>query len=122
MALASPFGSLKEIGRTALDILHTRFELLVTEFSEEQSRLAELLLLAAVASSCLFLAAALVAAFVVASLWDTPYRLIAAGALVAVLLGGAAACSVTFLRRAHARPRPFSTSLGELGADLERLQ
>jgi uncharacterized membrane protein YqjE len=39
--------SLKALGRTALDILHTRLELLVTAIAEEQGRLAELLVYAA---------------------------------------------------------------------------
>lgn len=122
LATTSPLESLKALGRTALEILHTRFELLVTELSEEQSRLSELLLLAAVAFSCLLLAVAIVAGFVVASLWDTPYRLLAAGALVAVLLGGGVACGIAFFRKAGARPRPFSASLEELGDDLVRLK
>jgi uncharacterized membrane protein YqjE len=37
-----PFAALKALGRTALDILHTRLALLITEIAEEQSRLAEL--------------------------------------------------------------------------------
>lgn len=119
---AGPFESLKELGRTALDILQTRFDLLVTEISEEQGRLAELLLYAALALFCLFLAAVIVAGFVIASLWDTPWRLLATGVMFAGLVGGGVACSIAFFRKAGARPRPFSTSLDELGADLERLQ
>lgn len=114
--------SLKELAQNALEVLHTRFELLVTEIAEEQSRLAELLLHAVLALVCLFLAAVLLAALLVASLWDTPYRLPAIGASAAVLLAAGAAGAITFVRKAKAKPRLFSTSLGELGADLARLK
>jgi uncharacterized membrane protein YqjE len=119
---AGAFESLKELGRTAIDILHTRLDLLVTEITEEQSRLAELLLYAAGALLCLFLAVVIGAVFVVASLWDTPYRLAATGAIAAVLIVSGAACAILFLKKAKAKPRLFSTSLDELGADLERLR
>jgi uncharacterized membrane protein YqjE len=119
---AGPFESLKELGRTAVDILHTRLDLLVTEIAEEQSRLAELLLYAAVALLCLFLAVVIGAVFIVASLWDTPYRLLATGVMAAVLVAAGAACAIIFVKKAKAKPRLFSTSLDELGADLERLR
>ena len=119
---AGPLESLKELGRTAIDVLHTRFDLLVTEIAEEQNRLAELLLYGALALLCLFLAVVALALFVLASLWDTPYRLPAIGAVAAVLVVAGAACTVTFVKKARAKPRLFSTSLEELGVDLERLQ
>ena len=119
---AGPFESLKDLGRTAVDILHTRFDLLVTEIHEEQSRVAELLLYAAVAILCIFLALVIVAVFVVASLWDTPYRTLATGLIAAALAIAGIVCAVTFFRKAKARPRLFSSSLDELGADLERLR
>ncbi len=119
---AGPFESLKELGRTAVDILHTRFDLLVTEIHEEQGRMAELLLYAALAILSLFLAVVLLAVFIVASLWETEYRLLATGLIAAGLALVGAACAVTFKRKAKAKPRLFSSSLDELGADLERLR
>ena len=59
-APGGPFGPLKELGRTAVNILHTRFDLLVTEIEEEQNRLAELLLYAALALFFLFVTIILV--------------------------------------------------------------
>jgi uncharacterized membrane protein YqjE len=119
---AGPFDALKGLGRTAVDILHTRFDLLVTEIAEEQSRLAELFLYAAAALLCLLLAAIVVAVLVLASLWDTPYRLLATGLMAGLLAAAGAACAVIFARKARAKPRLFSASLDELGADLERLR
>ena len=117
-----PFESLKELGRTAVDILHTRFDLLVTEIHEEQGRLAELLLYAAIAILSLFLAVVIVAVFIVASLWDTEYRVLATGLIAAVLIIGGMACALTCIRKAKAKPRLFSASLDELGSDLDRLR
>ena len=117
-----PFESLKELGRTAVDILHTRFDLLVTEIHEEQSRIAELLLYAAIAILCLFLAVVIVAVFIVASLWDTPYRTLATGLIAALLVIVGAGCMAACVHKAKARPRLFSASVEELGADLERLR
>jgi uncharacterized membrane protein YqjE len=119
---AGPFESLKELARTALDIVHTRFDLLVTEIHEEQGRVAELLLYAALALLCIIFAIVLVAVFVVASLWDTEYRLLATGSIAAALAIAGIACAVVFARKARAKPRLFSSSLVELGADLERLR
>jgi len=119
---AGPFASLKELGRTAVDILHTRFDLLVTEIAEEQSRLAELLLFAAIAILCLFLAVVIVAVFVVASLWDTPYRVIATGGIAAVLALSGIGFGIAVIKKAKAKPKLFSSSLDELGADLDRLK
>lgn len=119
---AGPYDSLKALGRTAVDIVHTRFELLVTEIAEEQNRLAELLLYATLALMCVFLALVIVAVFVVASLWETPYRMLATGVVSVLLIASALAFATVFARKARAKPRLFSTSLGELGADLERLR
>lgn len=119
---AGPFASLKTLGRTVVDILHTRFDLLVAEISEEQRRLAELLLYGVVALLCLFLALVTMAVFAVAALWDTPYRLLSTGIFASLLLVAGVVCTFIFLGKAKARPRLFSASLDELGADLERLK
>jgi uncharacterized membrane protein YqjE len=116
------FESLKELGHTAVDILHTRFDLLVTEIAEEQVRLAELLLFAALSLLSLFLAVVIIAVFVVATLWETEYRVLATGLIAAALLASGIGCGVACLRKAKAKPKLFSASVDELGADLERLK
>jgi len=121
-ASAGPFESLKALARTAVDILHTRFDLLVTEIHEEQSRVAELLLYAAIAILSIFLAIVVIAVFIVASLWDTPYRTLATGLVAAALAIVGIVCAITFVRKAKVRPKLFSSSLDELGADLDRLR
>ena len=69
------FESLKTLGRTAVEALHTRLDLLSTELKEEQARITELLVIAVLALLCLFLAIVFAAFFVVVAVWDTPYRL-----------------------------------------------
>lgn len=119
---AGPFETLKDLGRTAVDIIHTRFDLLVTEIAEEQTRIAELVLYAAIAILCLFLSVVIVAVFIVATLWDTEYRVLATGLIAAILLATGAGCGIACVRKAKEKPRLFSASLDELGADLERLK
>ena len=114
--------SLKALGRTALEILHTRLALLVTEIAEEQGRLAELLVYAALTLLCLGFAVVMLAMLLVVSLWDTPYRLLAAGAVAAVFAAAGVASAVALVRKTRAKPRLFGASLEELDTDLDRLQ
>ena len=114
--------SLKALGRTALEILHTRLALLVTEIAEEQGRLAELLVYAALTLLCLAFAVVMLASLLVISLWDTPYRLLAAGAVAAVFAAAGVASAVALVRKTRAKPRLFGASLEELDTDLDRLQ
>lgn len=115
------FASLKALGRTALDILQTRLALLVTEIAEEQGRLAELFVYAAAALLCLVVAVVMLAVLLMAALWDTPYRLLAAGVVAAVFAAAGVASATALVRKSRAKPRLFDASLEELGADLERL-
>lgn len=117
-----PFESLKALGRTAVDILQTRAALLVTEIAEEQGRLAQLLVYAATTLLCLVVAVVMLAVLVMATLWDTPYRLLAAGVVAAVFAAAGVASAIALVRKSRAKPRLFDASLEELGADLERLK
>jgi uncharacterized membrane protein YqjE len=116
------FDSLKALGRTAVEALHTRLDLLSTELKEEQARITELLVIAVLALLCVFLAIVFAAFFVVVAVWDTPYRLWVIALLAAVLVGAAAALWKYFRREITARPRPFQATLEELNADIERLR
>jgi uncharacterized membrane protein YqjE len=116
------FDSLKALGRTAVEALHTRLDLLSTELKEEQARITELLVIAFLSLLCLFLAIVFAAFFVVVAVWDTPYRLWVTAGLAAVLAGAAAALWQQFRRGITSRPRPFHATLEELSGDLERLR
>jgi uncharacterized membrane protein YqjE len=116
------FDSLKSLGRTAVEALHTRLDLLSTELKEEQARITELLVIAVLAVLCLFLAIVFAAFFVVVAVWDTPYRLLATGLLAVALAGAAWALWASFRREMTSRPRPFKATLEELSADIERMR
>lgn len=116
------FDSLKTLGRTAVEALHTRLDLLSTELKEEQARITELLVIAVLALLCVFLAIVFAAFFVVVAVWDTPYRLWVIALLAAVLIGAGAALWKHFRREITARPRPFHATLEELSGDIERLR
>ena len=116
------FESVKALGRSAVEALHTRLDLLSTELKEEQARITELLLIAVLALLCVFLAIVFAAFFVVAFFWDTPYRLWVIALIAVALAGGAAALWGDFRRKITARPRPFHATLEELRADIEHLR
>jgi uncharacterized membrane protein YqjE len=114
--------SLKGLARSAIEILHTRLDLLVTEIAEEQARLLELALLAALALLAFFLAIIFVAFLIVAAFWDTPYRLWAPG-LIAVALVAVGAWLWRVLRnKARATGKAFAATLQELTSDIEHLR
>lgn len=116
------FDSVKQLGRTAVEALHTRLDLLSAELKEEQHRITELLVVAALSLLCVFLAIVFAAFFVVVAVWDTPYRLWVTG-LLALGLGAAAFFLWrNFRRRMTERPRPFKATLEELSADIEHLR
>jgi len=114
--------SLKGIARTSVEIVHSRLELLVTELSEEQSRLIELALVAALALLAVFLGIVFAAFLVVAAFWDTPYRLWAPGIIAVVLIAAAAVLWTVFVKKAKAKGKAFAATLHELATDIEHLR
>jgi uncharacterized membrane protein YqjE len=114
--------SLKGIARSSVEIVHSRLELLVTELSEEQSRLIELALIAALALLAVFLGVVFAAFLVVAAFWDTPYRLWATGLIAGALIVIGAALWMVFRNRAKAKGKAFAATLHELTTDIEHLR
>jgi uncharacterized membrane protein YqjE len=111
--------SLRGLAATALDVLKTRFELLVNEFEEERVRILELLVWG-VAAFVFFVFSLLLFTFALIVLfWDT-HRL-----LVTVLLGVAylvvAVVLFTVARARAQRPKVFKASLEELAKDRDTL-
>lgn len=103
-----------------LDILHTRIEIITTEFEEERERIRELVLYGFLA---LFFAAfglLLLTLFVIVLFWDT-HRVYAVGGFALLYLGLGALAAATLRRRLKTRPRLFATTLAELAKDRERL-
>jgi uncharacterized membrane protein YqjE len=114
-------GSLRRLGASLLEIVHTRFELLVTELEEERAHIARALWLAAIGAVCLAASVILLVAFVVVLFWDS-YRLQAIFAL-ALSFGVAGILTLLALRNLVAeRKRLFAQSLAELRTDRDRLE
>ena len=111
--------SLRNLGATALGVLKTRAELLVTEIEEERLRILELLVWGVAAALFFVFGVVMLSLAVVVAFWDT-HRLLAA-----VILGAAyiVIAVVLFLiaRSRVQRPRLFSASLEELVKDRDRL-
>jgi len=118
---AGIFGSVRQLGATVVGLLHTRIEIVSTEFEEERERLRLGLLLAIVAGFSLGGGTLLADIILVVLFWDT-HRLVAIGVLSLVFLGVGTGCVLAIVRNARTRPRLFATTLGELAKDAERLR
>jgi uncharacterized membrane protein YqjE len=114
--------SVRELGRTVLDMLHTRLELLTVELGQERDRLAELLLYGALLVLLVLLTLVLGAMLMVALFWDTPQRLPVIATMAALPAIAALACAGALVHQLRSRPRPFDASLLALGADLAALK
>jgi uncharacterized membrane protein YqjE len=124
MSDARAFGtgaSVRALGRTLVDILRTRLELLAVEGAQMQNRLGRLALLAGLGLLSLLMCVVLVAGLAVAFWWDTPYRLAAIAALALLFAVGAAGCAVAVVRAMRAAPRPLDATLRCLAADIQAL-
>jgi uncharacterized membrane protein YqjE len=120
MSAAGLMQSLRGLADTALAILATRAELLVSEIEEERLRILRLLLWGALALlffgfGLLMLTFALVVLF-----WDT-HRLLVVVVTGVIYLAIAVGCAVCAGRGAR-RPRLFDASLRELAKDRDALR
>ena len=114
--------SLKRLARTGIEILHTRLDLLITEIAEEQARLVELAVMAALASLVFLLAIVFAAFLVVAAFWDTPYRVWAPGLIAVVLVAVGFGLWRALRNKARATGKAFTATLQELASDIEHLR
>jgi uncharacterized membrane protein YqjE len=112
--------SLRSLVATAVDVLRTRLALLATEVEEESLRLARLLFLGLIALLLLTLGLITFSLLIVIVFWDT-HRVLAAGLLTALYLGGAVGIALFVRSGLRAGSRLFSASLAELDKDREKL-
>ena len=112
--------SLKRLAGTLLAIIQTRLELLSVELEEERLRVQQMLLYASVALLCFGLAIMLLTVFIVVLFWDS-YRLQVVGGLSALFFVAGFVIWNALRRLAREKPKPFSGSLAELAADIDRL-
>lgn len=116
------FDSVKNLAASLVSHLHTRLALFANELADEKIRLSAILFSALLCVFFLFLALILMAVFIVAAAWDTPYRLYVVGGLSVVFLLGAAIAGAIVRSRLKSGPLPFSMSLAELYKDRQELK
>jgi uncharacterized membrane protein YqjE len=112
--------SLKRLGSTFVELLHTRLEILGTEWEEERLRFGRLIVLAVTVAFFFNAAVMLGIAWLVVALWEN-YHHATLGVLAFVLLAVAIGLLLFARRSLKTRPKPFSVTLAELAKDRERL-
>lgn len=114
------FVSLRRLGATAVELLHVRLELIVTELEQEKLRLLDALLLAGLALIALGLGALLLALFAVI-LTPEPYRWVTLGLLTLGCLGGGVWALIGARARLEAPGGFLRASRDELARDMAAL-
>lgn len=112
--------SLRNLAATLVELLRTRFELLVTEIEEERIRLLQLLFWAAGALFFFGVGILLLTILLVAVFWDS-YRITAIVVLAGLFLAAGIGMAIGVRNRMHARSKLFSASLDELARDKDQL-
>lgn len=115
------FGSIKDFASSCVSHLHTRLQLLASEFAEEKLRLLSVIACAIWALFFTFMTLVLAALFVIAVYWDTPYRLHAVALLVLLFVAGAGITWNMLRARLKTHPPLFEASLAELYKDKQQL-
>jgi uncharacterized membrane protein YqjE len=113
---AGLFASLRGLLATAVGLVHTRLELLATEFQEEKIRLLSAVAYGAAAVLLLSIGAVFLAVFLTVLFWDSN-RLLVLGIGTFFLLGGGVLALTMAVRLAQSGSRLFSASLAELRRD-----
>jgi uncharacterized membrane protein YqjE len=112
--------SLKRLGRTAVEIVRIRLELLSLDVEEAKLRFLSTLLLGAIAFHGLSLGVVLAAFWLIVAFWDT-HRVLVLGLLTGFFLGGGLLALAALSWRAKHGPRLFSATLAELEKDREAM-
>ncbi len=112
--------SLKTLTVTLIAIIHTRLELLSTDFEEGRERFISLLAIAFISLFSLCFGAVLLTILVVVVFWDT-HRLLVLGSLTGLFLIVGAVLGGIVVRRLKSMPRMFEASLAELIKDHQEI-
>lgn len=117
MTTGTPLTSaLRNLGHSAIGLVHTRLELFATEWEEERARLTRLCIALAFVLFFALLTVIALGAFVVLVFWDS-HRLLALGAVLALFAVGAALSALVAANTLARKPRLFAGTLAALGAD-----
>jgi uncharacterized membrane protein YqjE len=115
------FTSVKTLLGTVLGIVHTRLDLLVTEFEEERLRLGRMLMYGFLALFFFGLGMLLLSVLVIALFWET-HRYAAISVVAAVHLGIAWLFVECLRQQLKRKSRLFSASIAEFGKDKAALE
>jgi uncharacterized membrane protein YqjE len=110
--------SLRRLGATLVEVLHTRAELLARELERERVRITRLLLLGIVALFFLALGAITFTIFIVVLFWDSQ-RLVAIGFLTVLYFALAIGFAMLAKRDAAQSAKPFTSTVAQLKKDRE---
>ena len=113
--------SLRGLAKTFVALVQTRLEIFASEFDEERTRLARIVVLAVVAAFCLGLAVVLLVLLVVVIFWDSN-RLLAIGVIAGLFALGALAALVKLRAAVKQRPKFLSATLAELHKDAKEME
>jgi uncharacterized membrane protein YqjE len=112
--------SLRRLGASLAEILHTRAELFAREFELERIRVARLFIYAMGALFFFALGAVMLTLLIIVLFWDSN-RLLAIGSLTVLYLGAAVALALVARRQITRGVRPFAASVAALRKDREHL-
>jgi uncharacterized membrane protein YqjE len=112
--------SIKGLARTAVELVHTRLELLSLDVEEAKVRFLSILLAGAVAFFCLSMGLVMGAFWLVVAFWET-HRMLVLGLLTGAFLGGGLLALAVLAWRAKKGPRLFASTLAELKKDSDAL-
>jgi uncharacterized membrane protein YqjE len=118
---AGLFDSLRQLLRTALELVQVRLELLVSDLEIEKLRLVDVALRALLGLTLLGLGLVMLIGFVLLLFWDS-YRLPALGVLTLLCLGGGVLLLQAAKRRLHPAEGMFAATRAELERDQAALQ
>lgn len=108
--------ALRNLGLSAIGLVHTRIELFATEWEEERARLTRICIALALMLFFVLLTVVAISAFVVVAFWDT-HRLLALGAVGAMFSVGAVISGLVAANALARKPRLFAGTLAALDAD-----
>jgi uncharacterized membrane protein YqjE len=113
-------GPARELARTLLSFAETRTRLAAVEMEEQAVRITEILFWVAASIMLLGIATVFICLVIVLAFWDTN-RVLAAGLISALLVGGGTAAALIARARIRERPKFLAATLAELHQDKERL-
>ena len=115
------FTSIRRLLATVLELVQVRIDLLSTELELEKRRIFEGLLWGAIAVVVLIVGLVMACGFVMLLFWDS-YRLVAAGVMTLLFLGGSVLLAMGAKHRLSNLAGIVHLSLAELKQDISKLR